>query len=441
MPDIMMLLAGLSHGLNATTLRRLATIVKALLSMTGRVTMLGMSRWSEPGGSYRTIQRFFNTKIAWGKVHWLIIRQHLLDPSEVLLMAGDEVVVTKSGKKTHGLERFFSSLYGKAVPSVCFLSLSLISVRRGTSYPVRMEQVVRERVPSSPKAVKKPTEGQRGRPKGSGNRNRREVALSPDLRFVQETIRAALTLIGGELAVRYLLYDGAFGHNEALQRVRQTGLHLISKLRHDAALYFPYAGPDAGRGRRRKYGNKLDYRRIPDRYLKSSLVDHGIRTAVYQMLMWHKCFAEPLNSVLLLKTNLRTGATAHVVLFSSDRELPHDRLVHYYRLRFQLEFNFRDAKQYWGLEDFMVVKSTPVTNSANLAMLMVNLSQALIRPLRAQCPAFSVNDLKAGYRGRKYVLEALKWLPTMPEPIVIDQAIAQVTQLGRINYATIPLNW
>ena len=82
-----------------------------------------------------------------------------------------------------------------------------------------------------------------------------------------------------------------------------------------------------------------------------------------------------------------------------------------YRLRFQLEFNFRDAKQYWGLEDFMVVKRTPVYNSANLALLMVNLSQALIRPLRAQCPAFSVNDLKAWYRGRKYLLEAFKWRP------------------------------
>ena len=101
-----MVLAGLIHGLSATTLHRRAPIVEALLSMTGRVTMLGMSRWSEPGGSYRTIQRFFDTKIAWGKVHWLIIRQHLLDSGEVLLMAGDEVWVTKSGKKTHDLDRF-----------------------------------------------------------------------------------------------------------------------------------------------------------------------------------------------------------------------------------------------------------------------------------------------------------------------------------------------
>ena len=138
------------------------------------------------------------------------------------------------------------------MPSLCCLSLALISVRRGTSYPVRVEQVVRERVPGSPKAVKKANPGQRGRPKGSHNRHRREVALSPYLRFVQGTIRAVLTLIGGELAVRYFLYDGAFGHNEALQMVRQTGLHSISKRRHDAALYFPYAGPYAGRGRRRK---------------------------------------------------------------------------------------------------------------------------------------------------------------------------------------------
>ena len=155
MPDIMMVLAGLSHGLNATTVRRLAVIVEAMLSMTGRVTMLGLSRWTESGGSYRTVQRFFNTAMAWSKIHWLIIQEHLLDPGDVLLMAGDEVVVTKSGKKTHGLDRFFSSVYGKAVPSVCFLSLALISVRRGTSYPVRLEQVVRETVPDSPKAVKK----------------------------------------------------------------------------------------------------------------------------------------------------------------------------------------------------------------------------------------------------------------------------------------------
>ena len=220
--------------------------------------------------------------------------------------------------------------------------------------------------------------------------------------------------------------------------VRHPGLHLVSKLRHDAALYFPYEGPYRGRGRRRKYGHKLDYRHIPNQYLKTCSVDEDIQTAVYQMRLWHKLFADPLNIVVIVKTNRHTGASAHVVLFSSDLELAYDKLIDYYRLRFQIEFNFRDAKQYWGLEDFMVINPTPVYNSANLAMLMVNLSQVLIRALRNQCPAFSVNDLKAYYRGRKYVTEAFKLLPNLPEPIFIEQVIAQVTDLGRINHALSP---
>ena len=62
----------------------------------------------------------------------------------------------------------------------------------------------------------------------------------------------------------------------------------------------------------------------------------------------------------------------------------------------------------------MNVKEKPVYNSANLAMFMVNVSQALMRPMRAQWPAVSVNDLKAWFRGRKYVVEILKLLPEMP---------------------------
>ena len=69
----------------------------------------------------------------------------------------------------------------------------------------------------------------------------------------------------------------------------------------------------------------------------------------------------------------------------------------------------------------MPVKETPVYNSANLAMFMVNVAQALMRPMRAQWPAFSVNDLKAWFRGRKYVLETLKLLPEMPDALFIDQ--------------------
>jgi len=69
------------------------------------------------------------------------------------------------------------------------------------------------------------------------------------------------------------------------------------------------------------------------------------------MSLWHKKLAEMLNVVVIFKTNLQTPKTAHVVLFSSDLTLGYDLVIDYDRLRFQLEFNFRDAKQYGGLED------------------------------------------------------------------------------------------
>jgi len=111
------------------------------------------------------------------------------------------------------------------------------------------------------------------------------------------------------------------------------------------------------------------------------------------------------------------------------------QLIDYYRLRFQLECNFRDAKQYWGLEDFMNVNEQPVYNSANLAMFMVNVSHALIGAMRVQWPAFSVNDLKAWFRGQKYVVETLKLLPVMPDSVFIDQVVSQMAELGRVNHA------
>jgi hypothetical protein len=425
--------------LSKTTVRQLERIVPAMLAMTGRVTMLGISRWTGQGGSYRTVQRFFNTVIVWSQVQWFFIRHHLLDPEDSILIAGDETVVTKSGHKTYGLDRFFSSLYGRPVPGIAFFGLSLISIKHRVSHPVMMEQVIKaapekqETKPSKSAKKQEPKKRPPGRPKGSKNRNRRDVELPPYLLQIQSMLHSLLRLVGANIRPIYCVLDGAFGNNYALQMVRQCSLHLISKLRCDAALYFPYQGPQKKFGPRRKYGDKLNYARIPDQYLKACSVEDGIQTRIHQMTMWHKLFADPLNVVIIVKTNLKSQARAHVVLFSSDLDLAYDQLIDYYRLRFQIEFNFRDAKQFWGLEDFMNVSPIPVHNGANLAMFMVNVSQALLRHFRPTCPAFSVIDLKAHFRGRKYVVQTLKLLPQCPEPVSIDHLFAQVLTIGSVN--------
>lgn len=93
-------------------------------------------------------------------------------------------------------------------------------------------------------------------------------------------------------------------------------------------------------------------------------VKKELETSLYQVQVWHKNFPDLLNVGVIVKRNLKTGRVANVLLFSDDLELPYDKLIDYYRLRFQIEFNFRDAKQYWGLEDFMNSKETQVTPCA-----------------------------------------------------------------------------
>src|SRR5262249_21018823 len=154
---------------------------------------------------------------------------------------------------------------------------------------------------------------------------------------------------------------------------------------------------------------------------------------LYQMQLLHKEFAQPLNVVIIAKTNLRTHARAHVVLFSSDLALAYAPLVDYYSLRLQIEFNFRDAKQYWGLEDFMNVTPTGVTNAANLSLFMVNVAYCLRADSHPQDADYSVLDLKADCRGYKYVEETIKMLPEKPEPVLLRQILNKVAGLGRIH--------
>jgi hypothetical protein len=90
---------------------------------------------------------------------------------------------------------------------------------------------------------------------------------------------------------------------------------------------------------------------------------------------------------VILKTDLSTQAQAHVILFSTDLELAYEKMIDYYSLRFQIEFNFRDAKQYWGLDDFMNIEQTAVTNAANLSFFMVNFSSILLQRFRRSIPS------------------------------------------------------
>jgi len=106
--------------------------------------------------------------------------------------------VTKSGKKTYGLDRFFAGLLNQVVPSIAIFALSLIDVQERRSYSIRVEQVIRSEAEKAAAKAKKQqrkakqeakVKGKPGRPKGSKNRDKIKVGLTPELQRIQKMVR------------------------------------------------------------------------------------------------------------------------------------------------------------------------------------------------------------------------------------------------------------
>lgn len=447
MPDILPLLLSLQAVLPKTVCGQLIRIVMAMLVMPGNITQLGIARWTEKGGSYRTVHRFFHTDINWLEVTCLFFQRFVHHKADTHLLIGDETVLKKAGKVTYGLDWFFSSLAEKAVPGVAFFGLALVNVRKRQAYTLCAEQVVRteaekeqakknKQAKQAKQKAKTKTDAPKkspGRPQGSKNKNKADIVLSAELKRIQGWAKQVLAALAGKVVLRYFVLDGHFGTHPAYQMVRQLDLHLVSKLHHNAALFLLPTATELARRPRLKYGAKLDYDALPPESRVSCQEAGQYRQEIYQMACRHKDFADVLNIVIVVKTNRETNRRAHVVLFSSDRSLGAVTLIDYYTLRFQIEFEFRDAKQHWGLSDFVCVSQTAVANSVGLAFFVGNLSAHLLEGLRESFPEAGVSDLKSYYRGRRYVQETLKCLPEFANEIVCARVMEQVCRLGLIH--------
>ncbi len=181
--DILALLKPIEDSLSKTTLRQMSRVILAMLAMTGRVTMLGLSRWAGKGGSYRT----HPTLLLYGdpvgaSVLAVLSASTCFRKRSVYMLAGDESVVSKAGKKTYGLDHFFSGIQQKGHSKpvlLCGLPGRAFSQR--CSYPLCVEQTVRSQEEKSSQQSQERSEKSQiqlsrkrkpGRPKGSKNKNK-----------------------------------------------------------------------------------------------------------------------------------------------------------------------------------------------------------------------------------------------------------------------------
>lgn len=443
MPEVSIYLQALIKILKKTELKNLIMIVSALLCMSGSKTMLNISRWTKI--SHKTIERFYNSIIPWLDINIIIlIMLKTLNPKE-LILAGDETTVTKSGKKTYGLDYFFNSIYQKTMKSLCFVGISLIDVEKNRAYPLMMKQLVftsveKENLQKQKEQRKKSKGGKRGRKKGTKN-SPKAKELPPTFRLLKDQICDVLSKLNGKVPIKYFVGDGGYGNSTCANICKGASIFLVSKLQYNAALYLPYNGSYSGRGRKRVYGDKINYVNLPKKYVCKTEFDEkeGIQSIIYQFQClnkeFYKEFKQKLNVVIIRKINFKTNKESHIVLFSTDLELSFQKIIQFYSSRFQIEFNFRDAKEFWGLEDFMNVNELPIHNAANLAFSMVNVSNILLSDFRnqQQNQNLGIRDLIAGYRANKYIFETLKLVAKFNPNFLFPDDYAIINSIGRIH--------
>ena len=151
----------------------------------------------------------------------------------------------------------------------------------------------------------------------------------------------------------YYVADGFYAKEKIINGLTSNGKHLITKLRSDANLKYLNEKPrlKGQRGASRKYSGKVDFKKngISDlsKWILVGLDEKYPHLTIYTQKLYAVNFDRIFGVVLLLNTK----TNKYVLLASTDTKLDARLITKYYQLRFQIEFIFRDAKQFMGLND------------------------------------------------------------------------------------------
>ena len=448
MEQIPSLLKGISELLPTANIQQLVSIIIGIYTISsGGVTQQNISRYSDI--SYRSVARFMAIDIGWHKVLIQMLGSYLVGIGGIYLLAIDETVEGKAGKSTDKIGYFFCSKAQKVIKSVSFGVLCIISVKERKSYVTDFTQLEQNKEKAAAnkakkaakKAVKKASKStdtvvkvvkKAGRPKGSKNKvKEKTVSISyAALEKMLNRVLSLLRVIG--IIPPYLVGDGAYGNLTGCLMAAEHGLDLISKLHYNTALYY---APEKD-SKKRKYGERVDLGDLDAHKIGEEQEDDCILTYFQIKGVKTRHIDQFINVVILRCHSLKTNKYSFVLLFSTDLNLEGLMLVDYYALRFQIGFNFRDAKQYFGLSDFKSIKPIQVTNSVGISFLMVNLSHILIAQTKEAVGAdfLSIQDLKTYFRSVFYA-NRLKNTPDFTIPNILDPlAIPFLAKLGGVNW-------
>ncbi len=306
-------------------------LIPLLLCLRGRANFRNLSRYSDY--HEKTFSRWYRRDFDFVEFN----RLSLLPISEseaTLIAATDCSFISKSGKHTDGLAKFYNGTRGKAEKGLEISTLAVVNVTENSAYAFSTKQTSA---------------------KMEDDESRVDTYLS-HLKQDCDSLPAT---------IRYLVADGFYAKKKYVDGVVDLELHLISKLRSDANLRWLYEGEQKPRGRKRVYDGKVKFNEL-ERFENGGEIE-GVR--LYTAKVNSVRFKRNIRVVLLHKP--KTDKV--VLLFSTDCSLDAQSIVRFYKARFQIEFLFRDAKQFLGLNHCQARHEKALHFHFNVSMTALNL--------------------------------------------------------------------
>jgi DDE superfamily endonuclease len=311
----------------------------------GQVTYTNLSRYSAL--SERTYRRHYKQPFEFMAVNQCLIGKAIA-AERFQVGAIDCSFIPKSGKATYGLDRFYNGKASRSEPGLEISTIAVVDVAASLGYALSVQQT-----PASEPASDEPTPAE-------------PVTRTDHYLKHLKTTRAALPA-----SLRHLVADGAYSTFKWVDGVTRLALDVIGKLRHDANLQYLYEGPQKPRGRRRRYAGKVSFADLSTWQALGEVKPHVL---LYTTLVWSVNLKRRIRVVYLLNQP-RPERTCTALLFSTDLDLDPLQLYHAYRARFQIEFIFRDAKQFTGLSDCQARDEQKLDFHFNATLTALNLAK------------------------------------------------------------------
>lgn len=354
---------GKISGCSKPVVKFISTLIPLWWSISGRYNFTNLARYTSYGE--QAIRKAFARGFNFFAFNMELVKMHC---GEEKVLVFDPTYISKSGKKTYGLGKYWSGVAARALKGLEIGCLACIDVAAQTAFHLEAFQTP-------------PTAERNGKS------------------LVQLYAENILNRVGELLAIsKYLVVDGYFMKKEFILPLANAGLHVITKMRSDAHLHYPAREEDQpkGRGRKKVKGKKINLKQIDKRRWKLVLQPNDY--SVYTTLAW--CVA--LRRLVRVVYVLHRHNNNYEVFLSTDTELSAEKILQYYRIRFQIEFLLRDAKQHSGLEDCQARSKSKLQFHFNMSLSAVSIAKVVhyIHQPAETKGSFSLQSIKRLYHNK-----------------------------------------